>query len=94
VGRWKGEAVQVKAREVEEEWARKARWEDRLGSVETMVVEEHKEMPVEDRLQGELLEEALKMEAYAWPRINFPPLKRIGHIDACMLEGAHLAFLS
>jgi hypothetical protein len=85
--------VQVKAQEVEEEWARKARWEE--GRVRwRLVVEEHKEMPVEDRLQGEVLEEALKMEAYAWPRINFPPLKRIGHIDACMLEGAHLAFLS
>jgi hypothetical protein len=61
-----------------------------------MVVEEHKEMPVEDRLWGEVLEKVLKMEEYACPRINFPPLKRSGHIliDACMLEGAHLAFLS
>jgi hypothetical protein len=36
------------------------------------------------------------MEAYAWLRINFPLLKRSGHvlIDTCMTEGAHLASLS
>ena len=35
------------------------------------------------------LEEVLRNEAYGWPRINFPPLKRSGHvlIDACMPEG-------
>ena len=35
------------------------------------------------------LEEALRREAYGWPRLVFPPLKRSGHIiiDACTPEG-------
>ncbi|KAF9245720.1 hypothetical protein BU15DRAFT_85441 [Melanogaster broomeanus] len=35
------------------------------------------------------LEEALRREAYGWPRLVFPPLKRNGHIviDACTQEG-------
>ncbi|KAG6334024.1 hypothetical protein ID866_5067 [Astraeus odoratus] len=35
------------------------------------------------------LEEALRCEAYRWPRLVFPPLKKNGHIiiDACMPEG-------
>ena len=43
----------------------------------------------EARLTGQALEDALRNEAYSWPRINFPPLKRSGHvlIDACMPEG-------
>lgn len=35
------------------------------------------------------LEEALRSEAYGWPRLVFPPLKKSGHIiiDACTREG-------
>ncbi|KAI6112483.1 mitochondrial small ribosomal subunit Rsm22-domain-containing protein, partial [Pisolithus croceorrhizus] len=35
------------------------------------------------------LEEALRREAYRWPRLVFPPLKKSGHIiiDACTAEG-------
>ncbi|KAG9313997.1 mitochondrial small ribosomal subunit Rsm22-domain-containing protein [Chiua virens] len=35
------------------------------------------------------LEEALRNEAYGWPRLVFPPLKKSGHIiiDACTREG-------
>ncbi|KAF9225375.1 hypothetical protein BS17DRAFT_778516 [Gyrodon lividus] len=35
------------------------------------------------------LEEALRREAYGWPRLVFPPLKKSGHIiiDACTQEG-------
>lgn len=35
------------------------------------------------------LEESLRREAYRWPRLVFPPLKRSGHviIDACTSEG-------
>ncbi|KAH7886180.1 mitochondrial small ribosomal subunit Rsm22-domain-containing protein [Phlebopus sp. FC_14] len=35
------------------------------------------------------LEETLRREAYGWPRLVFPPLKRSGHIiiDACTQEG-------
>ena len=46
-------------------------------------------------LKGEL-EDALRNEAYGWPRINFPPLKRSGHvlIDACMPEGTCFALIS
>ncbi|KIJ36933.1 hypothetical protein M422DRAFT_33984 [Sphaerobolus stellatus SS14] len=40
-------------------------------------------------LSGKELEEALRLEAYSWPRINFAPMKRSGHviIDACVPEG-------
>jgi len=35
------------------------------------------------------LEESLRSEAYGWPRLVFPPLKKSGHIiiDACTREG-------
>lgn len=35
------------------------------------------------------LEEALRLEAYSWPRLVFPPLKKSGHIilDSCTAEG-------
>ena len=37
------------------------------------------------------LEEALRSEAYGWPRLVFPPLKKSGHIiiDACTREGSY-----
>lgn len=37
------------------------------------------------------LEEALRSEAYGWPRLVFPPLKKSGHIiiDACTREGPY-----
>lgn len=37
------------------------------------------------------IEEALRLEAYAWPRLVFPPLKRSGHviIDCCTPEGTY-----
>lgn len=36
------------------------------------------------------LEEVLRGEAYGWPRLVFPPLKKSGHIiiDACTREGS------
>jgi ribosomal protein RSM22 (predicted rRNA methylase) len=35
------------------------------------------------------LEGALRLEAYSWPRLVFPPLKKSGHIilDGCTAEG-------
>ena len=35
------------------------------------------------------LEEALRLEAYSWPRLVFPPLKKSKHIilDSCTAEG-------
>lgn len=35
------------------------------------------------------LESALRLEAYSWPRLVFPPLKKSGHIilDSCTAEG-------
>lgn len=40
------------------------------------------------------LEAALRLEAYDWPRLNFPPLKRSGHIilDACTPEGISILY--
>ena len=42
-----------------------------------------------DELAGEELQEALRVEAYSWPRLVFPPLKKAGHIilDGCTAEG-------
>lgn len=38
---------------------------------------------------AEELKEALRLEAYGWPRLVFPPLKRSGHVilDSCTAEG-------
>jgi ribosomal protein RSM22 (predicted rRNA methylase) len=35
------------------------------------------------------LQEALRFEAFGWPRLVFPPLKRSGHVilDCCTAEG-------
>ena len=40
-------------------------------------------------LSGEQLEATLRQEAYSWPRVVFPPLKRNGHVvlDSCTAEG-------
>jgi len=42
----------------------------------------------EDNLAGEDLEAALRSEAFSWPRLVFPPIKKAGHIiiDACTPE--------
>ena len=41
---------------------------------------------------GPEMREMLRHEAYDWPRLVFPPLKRSGHIilDVCASEGAHI----
>lgn len=38
---------------------------------------------------AEELQEALRLGAYGWPRLVFPPLKRSGHVilDSCTAEG-------
>lgn len=35
------------------------------------------------------LQDILRLEAYSWPRLVFPPLKKSGHIilDSCTAEG-------
>lgn len=46
----------------------------------------------------EEVREALRLEAYQWPRLVFPPLKKSGHIilDGCTAEGTlislHMGF--
>jgi ribosomal protein RSM22 (predicted rRNA methylase) len=44
----------------------------------------------EDQTENEI-HEAIRLEAYDWPRLVFPPLKRSGHIilDGCTAEGVH-----
>lgn len=52
--------------------------------------ESGKDTIVEQRsLSGDELDIALRSEAYNWPRLVFPPLKRSGHIilDGCTQEG-------
>lgn len=49
-------------------------------------------VPVDQPLElpsGAELEAALRLEAYSWPRLVFPPLKKSGHIilDSCTAEG-------
>lgn len=43
---------------------------------------------------GEELQNALRSEAYSWPRLVFPPLKKAGHIilDGCTSEGIYALF--
>jgi len=38
---------------------------------------------------AEELQEALRLEAFSWPRLVFPPMKRSGHVilDSCTAEG-------
>ncbi|KZT08624.1 Rsm22-domain-containing protein [Laetiporus sulphureus 93-53] len=46
--------------------------------------------PSKDTSDGpENLEEALRLEAYNWPRLVFPPMKKNGHVilDGCTAEG-------
>lgn len=40
-------------------------------------------------MSQEQLEGALRQEAYSWPRLVFPPMKRSGHVvlDSCTAEG-------
>ena len=58
---------------------------------ETGVLEEgeKEEDVVSEPLSGSALEAALRHEAYSWPRLIFPPLKRSKHVilDACTAEG-------
>ena len=48
-------------------------------------------VPAED---SEEVEAALRNEAFHWPRLVFPPLKKSGHIilDACTAEGLFTIF--
>lgn len=45
--------------------------------------------PAEVNMTPEDTQEAMRSEAYHWPRLVFPPLKRSGHIvmDVCTAEG-------
>jgi ribosomal protein RSM22 (predicted rRNA methylase) len=54
------------------------------ATVKTVGIEE----PLEPRSPTDL-EAALRLEAYSWPRLVFPPLKKSGHIilDGCTAEG-------
>ncbi|KAJ3558994.1 hypothetical protein NM688_g608 [Phlebia brevispora] len=61
----------------------------------TAVERSAEEMPeqsikdIERSLPEEELQSALRAEAYSWPRLIFPPLKKSGHIilDGCTAEG-------
>ncbi|GJE86251.1 Rsm22-cox11 tandem protein [Phanerochaete sordida] len=45
--------------------------------------------PTEADMTPDQVEDSLRLEAYHWPRVVFPPLKRSGHIviDSCAAEG-------
>lgn len=47
---------------------------------------------------AEELQEALRLEAFSWPRLVFPPMKRSGHVilDSCTAEGlsSHSFFIT
>jgi hypothetical protein len=45
-----------------------------------------------DSQSAEELQEALRLEAFGWPRLVFPPMKRSGHVilDSCTAEGKFL----
>jgi ribosomal protein RSM22 (predicted rRNA methylase) len=54
---------------------------------EDLGVEVSENGPDED--DGAALQHVFREEAFAWPRLVFPPLKKSGHIilDACTAEG-------
>ncbi|KAJ7016844.1 mitochondrial small ribosomal subunit Rsm22-domain-containing protein [Mycena alexandri] len=58
---------------------------EELKSVE----EDLEDEAVEEPTTPAALDAALRLEAYNWPRLIFPPLKNAGHIilDGCTLEG-------
>ena len=41
---------------------------------------------------AEEVQEALRREAFSWPRLVFPPMKRSGHVilDSCTAEGVQV----
>lgn len=43
----------------------------------------------EEEHTPEVIDEALRLESFQWPRLVFPPLKKSGHIilDGCTAEG-------
>ncbi|OSD06141.1 Rsm22-domain-containing protein [Trametes coccinea BRFM310] len=63
-----------------------------LESVEEFAADDTSAEPLENgetALTTSELDAALRHEAYSWPRLVFPPLKRSGHIilDGCTAEG-------
>lgn len=54
-----------------------------------IAVEQSESTDVVPTQSAEDLQEALRLEAFGWPRLVFPPLKRSGHIilDSCTAEG-------
>ncbi|CCM03775.1 uncharacterized protein FIBRA_05922 [Fibroporia radiculosa] len=61
------------------------------SSVELLTAEPHaptRAQPIKKWPETQV-EDALRLEAYSWPRLVFPPLKRSGHIilDGCTREG-------
>lgn len=58
------------------------------GEIPASEIETSIEEPLEPQARAEL-EEALRLEAYSWPRLVFPPLKKGGHVilDGCTTEG-------
>lgn len=60
------------------------------ATAESVAVEEsHLETSNAPTTQSADLQEVLRLEAFGWPRLVFPPLKRSGHVilDSCTAEG-------
>lgn len=60
------------------------------GSDSSLKSQDHAEQPFNEELAStEDIEAALRLEAYHWPRLVMPPLKKSGHIilDGCTAQG-------
>lgn len=66
--------------------------QEQLDTVEELEDSQAMEVP----LTPAALDAALRLEAYNWPRLIFPPLKKPGHVilDGCTPEGKSFALLT
>ncbi len=68
--------------------------DDAVPSIRESIPAEEEASTSSPSLTAEQLNEVLRQEAFQWPRLVFPPLKRPGHIilDSCTAEGmSHFA---
>jgi hypothetical protein len=68
---------------------------DAVSAEQQPVLSESDSPVVVEQQSAEELEETLRLEAFGWPRLVFPPMKRSGHVilDSCTAEGLSHPFI-
>lgn len=86
VGREEAERIKQKEERVTKELVLDA---DHIDTAHEAKATEHIPTDIVPAEDTEKVEAALRNEAFHWPRLVFPPLKKSGHIiiDACTAEG-------